>query len=105
MFSSLIPDILKPVSIMCGLSKTPESNSTHQGYTTTPPSTAAHVPANKPVSRCISHSSASASTDDSHSASSDSHSDEEICNRMANLGREAKKAGRHVLVGDKLILS
>ena len=105
MFSSFIPDILKPVSVMCGLGRASESTSTSLGYNTTTPSAAEKLPANKPVTRCISQITACASTDDSTISNGESVSDEEICARMASLGRIARKAGRHVLVGDKLVLS
>jgi hypothetical protein len=64
------------------------------------------VPAEKPMTRCISQSSANATTEDSTSSSrNESVSDEEVCARMAQLGRAARKAGRHVLRGNKLVLS
>jgi hypothetical protein len=105
MFSSFIPDILKPVSVMCGLTATPETTATRERVSSSPRKTPADVPASKPMSRRISQASSSASTDDSVKSQKDLCSDEEAYARMATLGRVARKAGRHVLVGDKLVLS
>ena len=104
MFSSIIPDILKPVSVMCGFASSANSYNADTDFYNTPPSMAQAVPANKPVSRCISHISGE-STDDSTSSRQETISDEEVCARMAVVGRAARKAGRHVLTGGRLVLS
>jgi hypothetical protein len=101
MLSSFIPDILKPVSVMCGLAAIPGADEVKGKGATSAIGISEAGLAKKPVSRCIS----SASTDDSNSSCSESISDAEVINRMASLGRLARKAGRHVLVGRKLVLS
>ena len=35
----------------------------------------------------------------------ESASDEEVCKRMAQMGRKARKVGRHILVNGRLVLS
>ena len=102
MLSSFIPEILKPVSVMCGFSASSGQVEAGEGATMSTNIISETGIAKKPVSRCISSVS---TADDSNSSSCESVSDEEVFNRMATLGRLARKAGRHVLVGRKLVLS
>jgi hypothetical protein len=103
MFSSIIPAIFRPVSVMCGLTSPPDCRSSNKGVNKDQTTA---IPENKPVSRCISQASTHDSTDDSSSSSRrDSADEDEVCARMAQLGKAARKAGRHVLRGNKLVLS
>jgi hypothetical protein len=104
MISSFVPSFLKPVTAMCGLGSYTKKDDI-QVSIDEPISGNLKVPAEKPMTRCISQTSASVSTDDSSSSRHESVSDEEVCARMAQLGRAARKAGRHVLRGNKLVLS
>ena len=101
MLASLIPDILKPMSVICGLSSSSDSTAAKTGFMSSPDYIAEAGLAYKPMTRCIS----STSTNDYDSTRSNDMSDEEACLRMAAHGRAARKAGRHVLVGGKLVLS
>ena len=105
---SYIPDVLlKPVSAMtskCGFplshQQTPESATSHRIISTnTPPS----APVEK-TTRCVSNASTSAD-DSSDSPLTSQESFDEICIRMAGHGIAARRAGRHVLVGNRLVLS
>ena len=102
---SYIPDvILKPVAAMtskCGFNITHQvsQGASNSRWSETPPS----LKAGKSL-RCISTTS-TAEEDFAAESTEGSTSDEIICNRMALLGRAARKAGRHVLVGDRLVLS
>ena len=103
MFSGILPAILKPVSVLCGISSTPDANKSARGLNLAPPTA---LPANKPVTRCLSQASTLDSHGDSSSSSrNESSADEEVFARMAIHGRVARKAGRHVLRGGKLVLS
>jgi hypothetical protein len=110
---SLIPDvILRPVSAMtskCGFplthQVTPEAATEAKSslpIASTPPPLLSTKTAKRDVS------SASTAADDSHDTEvspESTLSEEEICWRMAMLGKAAKRAGRHVLVNGRLVLS
>lgn len=105
MLSSFVPSFLKPVSALCGLASYGDQNVSNVSSSDVT-STSGHFPVEKPIARCISQSCSSAATDcSSSSPHREAMSDEEVCARMAQLGRAARKAGRHVLKGNKLVLS
>jgi outer membrane lipopolysaccharide assembly protein LptE/RlpB len=109
---SLLPDIiLRPVAAMtskCGFSfykeSSPSVNSNTTGISSNDESSEPTHP--KASARAVSTvSTVCGDGSDSARSTSDEISDEEVCRRMASLGRSARKAGRHILVGSKLVLS
>ena len=103
-----IPDaILKPVAAMtnkCGFNFPHQVSERAQEQSSTNWSaTPASLKATKSM-RGVSTTS-TAVEDSVGLISEDSASDEEVCKRMAQLGRVARKAGRHVLVNGRLVLS
>jgi hypothetical protein len=106
MLSSLVPAFLKPVSVLCGLSSSAEKSVDLESQETTQSYVNRQGRKDKPAERAVSNANSNVSTDESTSSSRSHIScDEEICARMAQLGRDARKAGRHVLRGNKLVLS
>ena len=109
---SLIPDVLlKPVSAMtsrCGLNlyQNPSSTDTTRGSENslsqfTPPT----VPVKDPLRSVSGISTTYTESAPLTPSSQDGISDDEVCRRMAVLGKAARKAGRHVLVGNRLLLA
>jgi hypothetical protein len=109
---SFLPDIImRPVAVMtskCGFSfyqqASPNTDINTTGISSNdesskPVHTKAAVRAVSSVSTICGEGS------DSARSNLGEISDEEVCRRMATLGRSARKAGRHILVGNKLVLS
>jgi|LauGreDrversion4_2_1035121.scaffolds.fasta_scaffold79558_3 hypothetical protein len=110
---SLIPDVLlKPVSAMtskCGLNLYHSQQTATDTTRTSANSSAQLTPPMIPTKETFrSVSGVSTACDESilrTPLSQDGISDDEVCRRMALLGKAARKAGRHVLAGNKLILA
>lgn len=110
---SLIPDVLlKPVAAMtskCGLNlyqNNPTASDTTRGSENsssqlTPPM----VPVKETLRSISGVSTACADSNCRTPSSQDGISDDEVCRRMALLGKAARKAGRHVLVDGRLVLA
>jgi hypothetical protein len=111
---SLIPDVLlKPVSAMtskCGLNLYHSQQNATDTTRTSANSSAQLTPPMIPTKETFRSVSgvSTAYADDSiprTPSSQDGISDDEVCRRMALLGKAARKAGRHVLAGNKLVLA
>lgn len=110
---SLIPDVLlKPVSAMtskCGLNlyQNPVngSDTTRGSENSSSQLTPPMVPAKENVRSISGVSTTCADLTCRTPSGQDGISDDEVCRRMALLGKVARKAGRHVLVDGKLVLA
>jgi len=109
---SFIPDLLlKPVAAMtnkCGLSfyQYPSADTSSTDTSKSNCDNQTRIKETKLTVRAVS-SASTVCGDGSDSARShfDDLSDEEVCRRMAILGKSARKAGRHILAGNRLVLS
>ena len=110
---SLIPDVLlKPVSAMtskCGLNlyqtQTSASDTTRDSENSSSQFTPPMAPAKETLRSISGVSTSCADSNCQTPCSQDGISDDEVCRRMALLGKAARKAGRHILVDGRLVLA